>query len=70
MLREGAPPSSDTLVQQVAQQILHAVTMCGALTLVFLLGSASTEKQGYDSSQGLFFYQHIAKTGGTSLGES
>ena len=48
--------------------------MCGALTLVFLLGSASAEKQGYNSSQGerqgLFFYQHIAKTGGTSwLGE-
>ena len=40
-----------------------------ALTLVFLLGSASAEKQGYNSSQGLFFYQHIAKTGGTSLGE-
>jgi len=40
--------------------------MCGALTLVFLLGSASAEKQGYNSSQGLFFYQHIAKTGGTS----
>ena len=50
-------------------KFLHAVTMCGALTLVFLLGSASAEKQGYDSSQGLFFYQHIAKTGGTSLGE-
>ena len=40
-----------------------------ALTLAFLLGSASAEKGSIphtNSSQDLFFYHHIPKTGGTS----
>ena len=39
--------------------------MCSALTLVFVLGSASA-KNASDSTWVPFFYQHIAKTGGTS----